>query len=107
MIYGDGLVRGRVKFQNGEPPNDVCFSVVTGRRGECFSCQDVYRASVSASREYTLEGLPPGEYKLTLHANTCGAGNRPGIPPVTQTALVGNGVVTRADFVVDLNKRVQ
>jgi len=107
MVYGDGVVRGQLKFQNGEAPKNVCFIVVTGRKGECSSCEDGFFARVTAGGQYTLEGLPPGEYELTLYANACGAGEESRIPPAKQTIRVSNGVEARADFVVDLNKKDQ
>jgi protocatechuate 3,4-dioxygenase beta subunit len=107
LEYGDGVVRGRVKFQNGEPPKNVCFYVTTERKGECAECQTGFYAPVSAGGQYKLEGLPPGEYELTLRAQACGASDQPRIAPVKQTARVANGIEARADFDIDLNKRDQ
>src|SRR5262245_2072976 len=107
MVYADGVVSGRLKFQNGEPPKNVCFYVSTDRKGECDECRTNFYSQVSAGGQYMLEGLPPGEYELTLHSHFCGAGTHPGISPVTQAISVVNGVEARADFVVDLNKRDQ
>jgi hypothetical protein len=107
MIYGDGVVRGQVKFQKGAPPKNICFFVATNRKGECAECQTEFYAPVSAGGQYTLEGLPPGEYELTLRAQSCGAGDQPRIAPVNQAIRVANGVEARADFVVDLNKKDQ
>jgi hypothetical protein len=107
MVYGDGVVRGQLKFQNGEAPKNVCFFVVTDRKGECSSCSSGFFAPVSAGGQYTLEGLPPGQYELTLHARQCPTGEQPPIPPMTQTIRVANGVETRADFTIDLNKKDQ
>jgi protocatechuate 3,4-dioxygenase beta subunit len=107
MEYGDGVARGQVKFQNGEPPRNVCFYVTTERRGECAECQTSFYAPVSAGGQYTLEGLPPGEYELTLYARSCGAGDQPRIAPMKHAIRVANGVEARADFIIDLNKRYQ
>jgi len=107
MVYGDGVVRGQVKFQNGGPPENACFFVHTSRRGACLNCFRDFQARVSAGGQYTLEGLPPGDYELTLSAYSCGAGGHPLIAPVKQAIRVANGVEARADFVVDLNKKDQ
>ena len=107
MVYGDGLVRGQVKFQNGEPPKGACFVVQTNSNGECSQCQSYFQAQASLGGQYTLEGLPPGEYELTLVGQSCDVGVQFQIPPVKQTIRVANGVETRADFVVDLNKKDQ
>ena len=96
-----------MKFQNGEPPKNICFVVGTDRKGECAECQTEFASPVSAGGQYTLEGLPPGEYELTLYANACGAGEQTRIPPAKQAIRVANGIEARADFIVDLNKRDQ
>ena len=105
--YGDGVVRGQVKFQNGDPPKNVCFYVITHHKGECDDCENEIFSQVSAGGQFTLEGLPPGEYELTLQSHLCGSGEHPGIAPVKQAVRVANGVEARADFVVDLNKKDQ
>ncbi len=98
MTYGSSVVRGRVSFQNGEPPKGVCFLVATGRQGHVYSLQ----ATVSASSQYVLEGLAPGSYDLRLVAFPCGATESPKLPSPTQTVTVTNGAEVRADFVLDL-----
>jgi protocatechuate 3,4-dioxygenase beta subunit len=107
VVYGDGVVRGQVKFQNGDPPRNVCFYVITHHKGECDGCELEIFSQVSAGGQFTLEGLPPGEYELTLQSHLCGSGEHPGIAPVKQAVRVANGVEARADFVVDLNKKDQ
>jgi hypothetical protein len=107
VVYGDGVVRGQVKFQNGDPPKNVCFYVITHHKGECDDCENEIFSQVSAGGQFTLEGLPPGEYELTLQFHLCGSGEHPGIAPVKQAVRVANGVEARADFVVDLNKKDQ
>jgi hypothetical protein len=107
LAYGDGVVRGRIRFQNGEPPKNLCFYVIADHKGECDECRANIHSPVSAGGQYMLEGLPPGDYELTLHAHSCGAGVTPPIAPIKQMARVANGAETRADFVVDLNKKDQ
>jgi hypothetical protein len=107
MVYGDGIVRGQVKFQNGEPPEQACFFVNTRRNGECLNCYRDFQARVSVGGQYTIEGLPPGEYELTLLAYSCGAVGPPPIAPLKQAILVTKGAEARADFVVDINKKDQ
>jgi hypothetical protein len=106
-VYGDGVLRGQVKFQNGESPKNVCFYVNTSRKGDCDECQTWFSAPVSAGGQYIFEGLPPGDYELILHAHSCSVGIQPQIAPVKQMARLANGVEARADFVVDLNKKDQ
>jgi hypothetical protein len=105
LAYGDGVVRGRIRFQNGEPPKNLCFYVTADRKGDCDECRANIHSPVSAGGQYMLEGLPPGDYELTLYAQSCGIGVMPPIAPIKQMARVANGVETRADFVVDLNKK--
>jgi protocatechuate 3,4-dioxygenase beta subunit len=107
MVYGEGVVRGRLNFQNGEPQKNICFYVTTDRKGECADCQNRFHAQVSAGGQYMLEGLPPGDYELTLRSHLCGSGVHPGIAPVKQAIHVANGAEARADFIVDLSKRDQ
>ena len=105
--YGDGVVRGRVRFQNGELPKNVCFYVHTDRKGECDECHAWFSSPVSAGGQYTLEGLPPGEYELTLYAHSCGVGEPPRIAPIKRMARVAEGIEARVDFEVDLNRKDQ
>src|SRR5262249_21200573 len=105
MVYGDGVVRGQVKFQNGQPPKGACFFVQTNGHGECSNCQTYYHAQASPGGQYMLEGLLPGEYELTLSGHPCSPSDQFQIPPYKQTIRVASGVETRADFVVDLNKK--
>jgi protocatechuate 3,4-dioxygenase beta subunit len=110
MVYGDGVVRGRLKFQNGELPKNVCFYVTTDYKGECADCQTHFHSQVSVGGQYALEGMPPGEYELTLNSHFCGGGFQPGIAPAAplkQVIHVANGVEARADFIVDLSKKDQ
>jgi hypothetical protein len=107
MVYGDGVVRGQVKFQNGELPKGACFFVSTIRNGECSNCQAHYHAQVSPGGQYMLEGLLPGEYELSLNGHPCSPSDQFQMSLFKQTIRVANGVETRADFVVDLNKKDQ
>jgi len=105
MVYGDGAARGQVKFQNGEAPKGACFAVFTTHKGECSFCQADYHAQVSQGGQYALEGLLPGEYELTLSGHPCSPSDQFQMPLQKQTIRVANGIETRADFVVDLNKK--
>ena len=105
MIYGDGVARGQVKFQTGEAPKGACFAVSTTHKGECSYCQSDYYAQVSPGGQYTLEGLLPGAYELTLSGQPCSPSDQFQMPLQKQTIRVANGTETRADFVIDLNKK--
>jgi hypothetical protein len=107
MVYGDGVVRGQLKFINGEPPENACFLVSTRRKGACLDCYRDFQARVSVGGQYMLKGLPPGDYELTLYAYFCGAGGHPRIAPMKQAIQVAGRIEARADFVVDLTKKDQ
>jgi len=109
MTYGSGVVSGQVRFQNGEPPKGICLEVQITREQETGQDFAVfpYRAQVSAGGQYSLEVLQPGDYELTLLARPCTAEKVPEILPVKQRVRMANGVVIRADFVVDLSAKKQ
>jgi hypothetical protein len=109
MTYGSGVVRGQVRFQNGETPKGACFEVYTLREQDQVQGFSVfpYRAQVSAGGQYSLEDLPPGDYELSLFARRCGAEHIPEIPPVKHRVKIVNGVEANADFIVDLSPKKQ
>src|SRR5262245_14794201 len=109
MTYGSGVVRGRVRFQNGETPKGACFEVYTSREQDQVQGFSVFpfRAQVSAGGQYSLEDLPPGDYELKLLAKPCGAEKLPEILPVKHRVRIGNGTEAIADFIVDLSAKKQ
>ncbi|MGH9769749.1 MAG: MSCRAMM family protein [Blastocatellia bacterium] len=109
MTYGSGVVRGQVKFRNGEAPKGFCFEVYTSREQDNVQGFTVfpYRAQVSAGGQYSLEDLPPGDYELMLLAKPCGAEKFPEILPVKHKVRIVNGTESNADFIVDLGGKKQ
>jgi uncharacterized GH25 family protein len=109
MTYGSGVVRGQVKFRNGETPKGFCFEVYTSREQDQVQGFTVfpYREQVSAGGQYSLEDLPPGDYELRLLAKPCGAEKILEIPPVKHRVRIGNGTEANADFILDLSVKKQ
>lgn len=99
--YGAGVVRGQVRVENGQLPEDMHFYVTAHRPGT--SETSLPGTEVDARGRFVLEGLPPGEYQLRLVG---GRGpNGPRFQPVSQNVSVTNGVETQATLVIDLNAK--
>lgn len=105
--YGTCVVRGQVKVQNGELTPDTRLRIMA-RRLESDS--PPIGTVADARGRFTLEGLMPGEYEITvspisLTPSSPGAppppGRAPNRPPVKQNVTVANAE-TEVTLVLDL-----
>jgi protocatechuate 3,4-dioxygenase beta subunit len=100
--YGTGSVRGTVKYENGALPEGSRVVVNAHRRGDTQGAG--FRGGQVDSRgRFLIEGLPMGDYELTLQAYTPGTPRR--IAPVKQSVTVTNGVQAEVSFTLDLNSK--
>jgi protocatechuate 3,4-dioxygenase beta subunit len=115
--YGTCVLRGQVKVQGGEAPPELRFRI-SARRLE----SDDLPASTAADARgrFTIEGLLPGEYEITLNPMflappppSPGASPVGGAPPpfrmpnrpVKQNVTVANGIDAEITLVLDLSAK--
>jgi protocatechuate 3,4-dioxygenase beta subunit len=110
LIYGTGVVRGRVVTQGGAIPTGMRMAVSVQRA----DAQDVERRyggfEVDERGRFLIDGLASGEYEMTLHVYPAGmpADGRPvpvrrPIRPVTQRVSVSNGTQTEITFTLNMD----
>ncbi|HEY0375795.1 MAG TPA: carboxypeptidase-like regulatory domain-containing protein [Pyrinomonadaceae bacterium] len=107
--YGGGSVRGQVNIANGPLPDGAHLSVSAHRRGDEAGLGYMsHGVSVDSRGQFVLEGMPAGEYELTLETYFEYAPASPPhmFPPaVKQTVSVVNGVASEVTLTLDLNAK--
>lgn len=104
LAYGNGVVRGQVRIENGVLPTQSRM-MVSARRlvGGEMSMGAVRPSEVDARGHFVIDGLAAGEYEITLDAVMMATGGRGGRPPsLRQRVMVGNSGETAVTFVLDL-----
>ena len=96
VAYGNGSIRGVVKLENGSLPSDVQMFVRIAKPGDASFTRP---SQVDPRGHFLMEGIPPGNYELTLQFFGVGAPQRPGYK---REVSIQNGVVTDVMFTVDL-----
>ena len=97
VAYGNGSIRGVVKFENGSLPEGVQMSVRLVKPGENLFIRP---SQVDARGNFLMEGIPPGNYDLMLQF--FGVGGPQQLPAVKREVSIQNGVVTVVMLAVDL-----
>ena len=99
VAFGNAIIRGVVKLENGSLPPGVMMFVRVAKPGETGP-SGIRPAQVDARGHFLMEGLPPGTYELTVMVP-----GAPGSPPrrVKQDVSVQNGVTTDVVLTVDLS----
>jgi carboxypeptidase family protein len=97
VAYGNGSIRGVVKFENGSLPAGVQMSARLVKPGENFFIRP---SQVDARGNFLMEGIPPGNYQLIVQFY--GAGVPPQPPGSRREVSIQNGVVTDVMLSVDL-----
>ena len=98
VAYGNGSIRGVVKLENGSLPEGVQMYVRVVRPVDNVSA--IRPGPVDARGHFFMEGIPPGNYELSVQIFGQGA---PRVPPGAKREVsVQNGVVTEVVLTVDL-----
>jgi hypothetical protein len=109
--YGTGVIRGLLKFQGGQPAPEIRYRVVA-RRSENLEATAA-STTVDGRGRFSLEGLVPGDYEITLTAMSvvpsspgpaAPARLSPG-PLAKQNVSVSNGAEAEVTFVVELGRQ--
>ena len=104
LAYGTSVIRGLVRIEGGELPDDITLRVHAHRPGEdTFAGGPVI---VDARRRFALEGLSAGEYEVELIALSSNrSAPRPPIAPVKQTVTVGQSGAVEITLTLNLAAR--
>ncbi len=103
--YGNGTIRGQVKFAGGDIPEDMNFYVEVGR-GSGVAAN--WGGEVDARGRFLIEGLSAGTYEVTIKSQR----SKPPwdkplakIKPVKQSVEVNNGVAATVTLTVNVNDK--
>ena len=97
VAYGNGSIRGVLKFENGSLPASVQVYVRLAKPGDNPGA--IRPSQVDARGNFLMEGIPPGNYELSL--NIFGEGT-PRLQLPKREVNVQNGVVTDVMLTLDL-----
>ena len=106
--YGTCVVRGQLRVQGGEITPNTRLSIAA----RSLDSEGMRRSTIPDARgRFSLEGLLPGEYEITVYTMSL-TPSAPGAPPppgmrsnrtlAKQNVTVANGVETEVTLVVDL-----
>ncbi len=94
FVYGNGVIRGQVNFENGAMPESKQFFVFAALKNK--EPQQNVSAIVDARGKFVIEGLQPGEYDLRLTEMFRGQGQA--MQPLMKNVSVTNNAETRVVF---------
>jgi hypothetical protein len=105
LAYGTSVIRGQVKIEGGELPDDLILIVHVRRPGD-----ETYvgtNSRVDGRRRFALEGLSAGEYEVELAALPASVANAPPtrIAPVKQTVTVPQAGAVEITLTLNLAAR--
>jgi hypothetical protein len=103
LEYGTGSVRGLVKFADGAMPEGVRMNVFARRVGDTNGSISL-ASQVDSRGHFLIEGLPTGDYEITLQPYVATSAPRR-LPPVKQSVTVTNGIESEVTFTLDLNAK--
>jgi protocatechuate 3,4-dioxygenase beta subunit len=98
ITYGNGVIRGSVRYEGGTPaPQTRTFVSCV-----CEGGRENTGAQIDSRGHFVISGLSPGAYNLMLQ--TSAPGQRPS-PPQKQTVTVTNDAESQVEFVIDLTPK--
>jgi protocatechuate 3,4-dioxygenase beta subunit len=101
LSYGTAVITGQTSFVNGAPPPGARATAHARRAGATTAGDGGRSVEVDARGYFRIEGLPAGEYEITVRV--FGAGRMHRSEPLTVS--VADGGETRVAPVVDFNKQ--
>jgi hypothetical protein len=101
FTHGSGSIRGRIKVEGGALPEGTTFFISLLQPVVTVGSYRPF-IEVDARGQFVAENIPPGTYELKTYA-TVARRSLPGIPQVTRTVTITNGVETDVNIVLDLS----
>lgn len=98
VIYGNGIVRGTIKIENGPLPTEARLFIQLAKPGDTSFM--VRPQVVDARGRFAVEGVPAGTFELYAQCSIPGSRVRP--PSARQSITVTEGSVTEVELVIDL-----
>jgi hypothetical protein len=99
LAYGTGIIRGQIKIEGMDYPEDARMSIDVLRTG--VNEQDNIQTEVDSRGRFVIEGLAPGEYELTVGGLIFRSRTSPvHLKPATQVVTVTNGAELEMTFVL-------
>lgn len=102
LVHGSGVVTGQVGYVGGTPGADTRVVVQARRVGGASPADSVRQVGADARGFFRVEGLPAGEYEVTVRVFFGGGRLRRSEP---QHVSVTDGGEVKVTPVVDLNKQ--
>lgn len=100
LIYGSGIVRGTIKFENGPLPTGARL-IVRLVKPEAPSTMVGRSPEADARGRFVIEGVPAGSYDLFVTVFIPGSRVR---PVTKQSVTVTDGAVVEVEPVIDLDQ---
>jgi hypothetical protein len=101
VAYGTATIRGVVAVENGSLPQNSRIFVRLARPGDQVS--NLRPAIVDERRHFLMEGLPAGNYELSIMVNLPGAPSR----KIKREVIVQDGQTMDLTINLDLNEPVK
>lgn len=105
LAYGTSVIRGLVKIEGGELPDNLILRVYALRSGD--QAYAGIPVLVDARRRFALEGLSAGEYEVQLIVTSTNYKNAPPPPiaPVKQTVTVPQAGAVEITLTLNLGEK--
>lgn len=99
VSFGNGIIRGIVKLENGSLPVGMSLFVRLAKPGD--TGMRLQPTQVDARGHFLMDGIPPGQYEISVTVPGSGGSSPP--RRVKQDVNVQNGIVTDVVFTIDLS----
>jgi hypothetical protein len=96
VVYGSATIRGLIRFENGELPQNARPTVWLRKAGDTGG--SLRSGNLDARGRFIIEGIPNGNYELNVNVNIPGRHE----PVAKQLVTVSEGTDTEVDITVDL-----
>ncbi len=104
LEYGSGSLRGQVRVDNGELPTGARMMIMLSKAEDEADTRPISYAQVDSRGRFLLEGLPTGDYRLSLHVQPP-PGSKIKVPQIKQTVSIANGMESEVTLILDLTEK--
>jgi protocatechuate 3,4-dioxygenase beta subunit len=104
--YGTAVIAGRIEIKGGMLPQTAALNVYADRDGGSPEHPKFGKgASVDERKQFVIEGLTQGAYKVRLQAYDTATGEPIKVPITEQTITIGGNTRQEITLVLDLSKK--